>query len=99
MTLEPVDRLIGRASLPASRLWFRGQNGGGSAGASPYRCDMTLGPVIGLISRDQELICVLVLSKICGNEHEHEDEEKILAKEQIPEAGFSKPRSSLNIAR
>ena len=21
----PVDRLIGRASLPASRLWFRGQ--------------------------------------------------------------------------
>ncbi len=35
----------------------------------------------------------------CGNEHEHEDEEKIIAKEQIPEAGFSKSRSSLNIAR
>jgi hypothetical protein len=98
MTLGPVDRLIGRASLPASRLWFRGQNGGGSAGASPYRCDMTLGPVIGLISRDQELICVLVLSKSVETS-EHEDDEKILAKEQIPEAGFSKPRSSLSIAR
>jgi hypothetical protein len=34
----PVDRLIGRASLPASRLWFGGQTATAQPKSSPYRC-------------------------------------------------------------